>query len=107
MVKNLLANTGDRGEWGLAPCLEDPLEDPLQQSCPENPMDRGAWQAAVHGVANSRACMPECHYKKHLDAAGTFFFQFIKIIDGTILILYNRCFGRIILNLSAVVKVLQ
>ena len=23
---------------------------PLQHSCPGNPMDRGAWQAAVHGV---------------------------------------------------------
>ena len=27
---------------------------PLQYSCLENPMDRGAWQAAVHGVMKSR-----------------------------------------------------
>ena len=27
---------------------------PLQYSCLENPMDEGAWQAVVHGVANSR-----------------------------------------------------
>ena len=27
---------------------------PLQYSCLENPMDGGAWQAAVHGVARSR-----------------------------------------------------
>ena len=27
---------------------------PLQYSCLENPMDRGAWWAAVHGVATSR-----------------------------------------------------
>ena len=27
---------------------------PLQCSCLENPMDGGAWQAAVHGVAKSR-----------------------------------------------------
>ena len=26
-------------------------ENPLQYSCLENPMDRGAWQATVHGVA--------------------------------------------------------
>ena len=26
---------------------------PLQYSCLENPMDRGAWQAAVHGVTDS------------------------------------------------------
>ena len=33
---------------------EDPGEGngtPLQYSCLENPMDRGAWQATVHGVA--------------------------------------------------------
>ena len=28
--------------------------NPLQYSCLENPMDRGAWRAAVHGVAESR-----------------------------------------------------
>ena len=27
---------------------------PLQYSCLENPMDRGAWEATVHGVAKSR-----------------------------------------------------
>ena len=26
---------------------------PLQHSCPENPMDRGAWWATVHGAAES------------------------------------------------------
>ena len=29
--------------------------NPLQYSCLENPMDRGAWQATVHGIANSQA----------------------------------------------------
>ena len=37
---------------------EDPLEEgnryPLQYFCLENPMDRGAWQATVHGITNSR-----------------------------------------------------
>ena len=27
--------------------------NPLQYSCPENPMDRGAWWATVHGVTKS------------------------------------------------------
>ena len=27
--------------------------NPLQPSCPENPMDRGAWRATVHGVTKS------------------------------------------------------
>ena len=29
-------------------------DNPLQYSCLENPMDRGAWQATVHGVAKSQ-----------------------------------------------------
>ena len=32
---------------------------PLQYSCLENPMDRGAWWAAVHGVAKSRAWLSD------------------------------------------------
>ena len=32
---------------------KDPLEGP-QYSCLETPMDRGAWRAPVHGVAESR-----------------------------------------------------
>ena len=36
---------------------QDPLEKrmttPLQYSCLENSMDRGAWRATVHGVAKS------------------------------------------------------
>ena len=38
---------------------EDPMEEematPLQYSCLENPMDRGAWQATVHGVTKRQA----------------------------------------------------
>ena len=30
-------------------------DNPLQYSCLENPMDRGAWWATVHGVTKSRA----------------------------------------------------
>ena len=29
-------------------------QQPLQSSCLENPMDRGAWRATVHGVAETR-----------------------------------------------------
>ena len=38
-------------------CLEDPLETKmaLQYSCLENSMNRGVWQATVHGVAESDA----------------------------------------------------
>ena len=33
--------------------------NPLQYSCLENPMDGGAWWAAVHGVAKSRTCLSD------------------------------------------------
>ena len=48
VVKNLPANAGDR----FNPCVGN--GSPLQDSCLGNSMDRGAWRAAVHGVAKSR-----------------------------------------------------
>ena len=38
---------------------------PLQYSCLENPMDGGAWQAAVHGVAKSRARLSNFTFTFH------------------------------------------
>ena len=35
--------------------------NPLQQSCLENPMDRGAWRATVHGVAKSQTRLSTEH----------------------------------------------
>ena len=58
VVRNLSANTGDARDVDLTPGLgRSPGEgngNPLQYSCLENPMDRGAWQAAVHGVTKSQ-----------------------------------------------------
>ena len=55
MVKNLPANTGDRGSIpGLGKSPGEENGNPLQYSCLENPMDRGAWQATVHGVTKSQ-----------------------------------------------------
>ena len=55
VVKNLPANGGGSRDSGLIPGSgRYPGErngDPLQYSCLGNPMDRGAWQATVHGVA--------------------------------------------------------
>ena len=41
---------------------------PLQYSCLENPMDGGAWQAAVHGVAESRARLSDFTFTLHFHA---------------------------------------
>ena len=55
VVKNLPANVGDIRDEGPIPGLgKSPgggNGNPLQYSCLENPMDRGAWRATVHGVA--------------------------------------------------------
>ena len=54
MVENLPANAGDIRDMGSIPGLgRSPGEgngNPLQYYCLENPMDRGAWWAIVHGV---------------------------------------------------------
>ena len=41
---------------------------PLQHSCLENPMDRGAWWAAVHGVAKSRTRLSNFTFTFHFHA---------------------------------------
>ena len=60
MVKNLLANAGD---LGLIPGSgRSPGEgngNPLQYSYQDNPMDRGVWQATVHGVTKSWTCLSD------------------------------------------------
>ena len=57
MVRDLLANAGDTRDVGSIPALEtSPGEgpgNPLQCSCLENAMCRGAWRATVHGISNS------------------------------------------------------
>ena len=55
VVKNLSASAGDIRDVGLIPELGRPLEEyPLQYPCLENPMEKGAWCATIHGVAKSR-----------------------------------------------------
>ena len=41
---------------------------PLQHSCLENPMDRGAWWATVHGVAKSRTRLSDFTFIFHFHA---------------------------------------
>ena len=54
-VKNLPANAVDSGLIpGLGRSPGDGSGNPLQYSCLENPMDRDAWWATVHGVTKSQ-----------------------------------------------------
>ena len=55
VVKNPPANAGDAGSapgWGRSP--GEGNGNSLQYPYLENPMDRGAWQATVHGVYRQR-----------------------------------------------------
>ena len=55
MVKNLPANVGDKGNMGPIPGSGGGGHgNPLQNSCMENPTDKGAWWATVHRVSKSR-----------------------------------------------------
>ena len=55
VVKNPPANAEDMGLIpGSGRSPEGGHGNPLQYSCLENPMDRGAWGATVHGVAKSQ-----------------------------------------------------
>ena len=58
VVKNPPANVGDARDAGSIPGWGRSSGagngKPLQYSCLENPMDRGAWQVTLHGVAKSQ-----------------------------------------------------
>ena len=58
MVKNLPASAGDARDLGPIPgwgrATREENGNPLQHSCLKNPMDRGDWQATVHGIVKSQ-----------------------------------------------------
>ena len=58
MVKNLPANAGDLRDAGSIPGSErfpgGGHDNPLQYSCLENPMGRGAWWVIAHRVTESQ-----------------------------------------------------
>ena len=58
VVKSLLTSAGDIQDSGSIPgsgrCPGGGRGNPLQYSCLENPVDRGAWPVIVHSVTKSR-----------------------------------------------------
>ena len=64
--KESFYNVGDRGSipgWGRSP--GEGKGNTLQYSCPESPMDGGAWLATVHGVARSRTRLSDFTFTSH------------------------------------------
>ena len=78
VVKTLPAKEGDAGSvpaWGRS--FAEGNGNPLQYSCLGNLIDRGAWQAAVHGVARTRNdLVTKQHiYKFFKDGLGKVFYK--------------------------------
>ena len=67
VAKNPPAGAADQRDAGSIPGLGSSPggwhDNPLQYACLDNTMDRGAWWATVHGVANSRTRL-STHTKK-------------------------------------------
>ena len=70
--KESTCNAGDPSlipEWGRSP--EEGNGNPLQYSCLENPMDRGARWARVHRVAKSQTRLKQLSTHTHKHPLGT------------------------------------
>ena len=57
---------------------------PLQHSCLENPMDRGAWKAAVHGVAEGRTQLSGFTFSFHFHALEKEMATYSSVLAWTI-----------------------
>ena len=108
VVENPAANAGDR-DTGLIPgSRRSPGEgnrNPLQYSCLENPMDRGAWQAIVHRVTKSwtqlnQPNMHTCTLELWEDCSRETMTTLIKVKCAT----YHHCHG---FDLPDLYKLLQ
>ena len=61
--KESACNVGDLGSIpGLGRSPGEGNGNPLQYPCLENPTDRGAWQATVHGITKSLTQLSDFHF---------------------------------------------
>ena len=82
VVKNPPVNAGNVRDAGSIPgsgrSPGEGNDNPLQYSCLENPMDRGAWRATVHRVAESQTRLKQLGMHTHtpiITAPDKFFRQ--------------------------------
>ena len=66
MVKNLPASEGDVKDVGLGRSPGGDHGNPLQYSCLENHMDKGAWWATVHKVAKNWTRLRQLNTHTHM-----------------------------------------
>ena len=85
--KEFFCSAGDTGDMGSIPGWErSPGEvngSPLHYSCLENPMDRGAWWATVHGVSKSWTRLKELTVHTHAHTHTCIFYSMFKTIHLT------------------------
>ena len=74
-VKRLAYNVGDLGSIpGLGRYSGERNGNPLQYSCLENPLDGGAWQATVRGVAKSRTRLSNFTFTFNISGSRTWLY---------------------------------
>ena len=85
VVKNSPANAGDIRDTGSIPgsgrCPGGGHGNTLQYFCLENPRDRGAWWATIHGAAKSQTRLKQLsmHARTHTHTHRGSFFQGVSI----------------------------
>ena len=100
-VKASACSAGDLGsipESGR--CPGEGNGNPLQYSCLENPMEGGAWQATVHGVAKSRT--PLSNFTSHTSLQSTQVQTIVHILSNSRAIktlnIYQLYFNKTVFN---------
>ena len=85
VVKKTPANAGDISDVGSLSGIRRSTREgngnPLQYSCLENPMDRGAWQATVHRVTKSQTQLKQlstAHQTKERESGIRQSYQLVK-----------------------------
>ena len=93
VVKNLPANAGDVRDVGSIPglgrCPGGVHDNPLQYSCLENPVDRGAWRATVHRVTKSQTWLKWLSRQAHTHWNRTTLHNYVNKSDYRIVC--NMC----------------
>ena len=88
VAKNVPASAGDAGDPGSIPGSgRSPggvNGNPAQDSCLENPMDRGAWRATVHGVAQSRTRLSDLTHTCAIHIPSSSFIKLELLIDDLV-----------------------
>ena len=91
-VKASACNAGDLGSIpGLGSSPGEANGNPLQDSCLENPMDRGAWLAIVHGVAKSQTRLSDFTFILNVISKFEKMKQFQKWKD---ICIFCKCLGE-------------